>query len=146
MTIGPDDLITLDTGVLVHWVRRDRTGQHILQVYHLGGRSERPLISTITEGEILGLARCWNWGSGKLQTLEGILSALVRFESSLPDVIEAYAELYQQDQAGGHNTGENDLWIAACARASQSILLTCDKDFLWMHPNWVRVEYVPEMP
>jgi len=146
MTIGPNDLITLDTSVLVHWVRQDRTGQHLRQAYHLDARNERPLVSTITEGEIYGLAKCWHWGSGKLQTLGDILSELVRFEASLPDVVDAYAELYFQDQSGGHNTGENDLWIAACARASQSFFLTCDRDFLWMHPNWVRVEYIPEIP
>jgi tRNA(fMet)-specific endonuclease VapC len=145
MTIGPYDLITLDTSVLVHWVRQDRTGQHLRQVYNLESRQERPLISTITEGEILGLAKCWNWGSGKLQTLSDILAELVRFEASLPDVINAYAELYYQDQLHGHKTGENDLWIAACARVSQSFLLTCDRDFLWMNQAWLKVEYVAEI-
>jgi tRNA(fMet)-specific endonuclease VapC len=146
MTIGPTDLILLDTNVLVHWVRQDRTGRHILQVYDLGTRNERPLFSTITEGEILGLAKCWNWGNAKLQALEDILAELVRFEASLPEVVYAYAELYQQDQAIGRNTGENDLWIAACARASRSILLTCDQDFLWLNPTWIKVEYVAKIP
>ncbi len=146
MTIGPNDLITLDTSVLVHWVRQDRTGQHLRQAYRLDARNERPLVSTITEGEIYGLAKCWRRGSAKSQTLGDILSELVRFEAGLPQVVDAYAELYFQDQSGGQNTGENDLWIAACARSSQSVLLTCDRDFLWMHPSWVRVEYVPEIP
>ena len=146
MTIGPTDLISLDTSVLVHWVRQDRTGQHLRQVYSLETRPERPLVSTITEGEILGLAKCWNWGSAKLQTLEDILAELVRFEASLPDVVNAYAELYRQDQKQGRNTGENDLWIAACARVSRSILLTCDRDFLWLNPTWVEVEYVAGVP
>lgn len=146
MTIGPNDLITLDTSVLVHWVRQDRTGRHLRQAYHLDARNERPLVSTIAEGEIYGLAKCWSWGSGKRQALEDLLAELVRFEASLPEVVEAYADLYHLDQKNGHNTGENDLWIAACARASRSILVTCDRDFLWMVPNWVAVEYVPEIP
>jgi len=145
MTIGPSDLITLDTNVLVHWVRQDPTGQHLRQGYHLEARSERPLFSTITEGEILGLAKCWNWGSGKLQTLAEILAELVRFEASLPEVVDAYAKLYNLDQAQGQNTGENDLWIAACARVTGSILLTCDRHYLWMHPAPVHVEYVAEI-
>jgi tRNA(fMet)-specific endonuclease VapC len=146
MTIGPNDLITLDTSVLVHWVRQDRTGQYLRRTYSLEARNERPLVSTITEGEILGLAKCWNWGSGKLRTLHDIVAELVRFEASLPEVVDAYAELYHQDQLYGQNTGENDLWIAACARVSQSFLLTCDRHFLWMNPAWLKVEYVAEIP
>ena len=91
MNIDFGDLITLDTNVLVHWVRQDPTGQHLRQSYHLDARSERPFFSTITEGEILGLAKCWNWGSRRLQTLGEILSELVRFEASLPEVVDAYA-------------------------------------------------------
>ncbi len=146
MTIGPNDLITLDTSVLVHWVRHDRTGQHLRQAYHLDVPQRTPPGLHDHRGGNLRPGEVWRWGSVKLQTLGDILSELVRFEAGLPEVVDAYAELDFQDQSGGHNTGENDLWIAACARASQSILLTCDRDFLWMHPSWVRVEYVPEIP
>ena len=69
----------------------------------------------------------------------------MRFEASLPEVVDAYAGLYHQDQTQGRNTGENDLWIAACARVSQSVLLTCDRDFLWLSPAWLNVAYVPEI-
>ncbi len=145
MSLAPLDLLLIDTSALVHWVRQDSTGRHLLQRYDLESRPERPLVSSVTEGEILGLASCWNWGDRKRQFLDTILSELVRFEAGLPAVVDAYAELYFEDQRGGRNTGENDLWIAACARASRAVLLTCDRDISWMAPAWLTVEYVPEI-
>ena len=135
----------LDTTILVHWARQDRTGQHLKSKYALHERPEKPLFSTISEGEVLGLAKCWKWGKSKLTELSTFIDELVRVEAGLPEVIEAYAELYCEDQQLGKNTGENDLWIAACAKATDAILLTCDKDFLWLSPAFIRVEHIPEI-
>lgn len=145
MSIGSSDLLILDTTILVHWVRQDRTGQFLKNTYALDERAERPLFSTISEGEIVGLAKCWKWGETKLNALGSLVNELIRFEASLPEVIAAYSDLYFEDQRLGKNTGENDLWIAACAKAADAILLTCDKDFLWLSPSLIRVEYIPEI-
>lgn len=146
MSLNPYDLIALDTNTLVHWVRQDRTGQHLLQQYALDQRTDRPLVSTIVEGEIRGLAMIWKWGAKKLKTLDEILSELVRVDAGLHDIVLAYAELYADDQKGGHGTGENDLWIAATAKATGAVLLTCDTDFRWLSPKHLRVEIVPPIP
>jgi predicted nucleic acid-binding protein len=145
MNVRPTDLLLLDTTILVHWARQDRTGQFLRNNYLLDQRLERPLFSTVSEGEILGLAKCWKWGAPKRNALAALVNELVRFESSSPEVVEAYAELYFEDQRRSKHTGENDLWIAACAKATDSILLTCDKDFLWLTPGLVKVEHVPEI-
>ena len=145
MSISGSDLLVLDTNVLVHWVRQDRTGKYLKEHYGLDERAERPLFSTISEGEILGLAMCWGWGDAKKTTLSELLNELVRFESSLPEVVTTYSELYFEDQRQGKNTGENDLWIAASAKVTNSVLLTCDGDFLWLSPSLVRVEHIPEI-
>ncbi len=60
MSIGDNDLIMLDTNTLVHWVRQDSTGMYLLAQYGLDQRPERPALSSVVEGEIRGLARCWN--------------------------------------------------------------------------------------
>ena len=145
MSLGPADIITLDTNTLIHWVRQDSTGQYLLQTYSLDQRTDRPLVSTIVEGEIRGLAKCWKWGDKKLKRLDDILSELVRVDAGLHDIVLAYADLYEADQSGGHNTGENDLWIAATAKAAGAVLLTCDDDFGWMNPDQLRVEIVPQV-
>jgi hypothetical protein len=63
------------------------------------------------EGELRALVRVWNWGKGNLELLEEILAELVRVDAGLPDVVKGYGEIYAADQAGGHNTGQNDMWI-----------------------------------
>ena len=60
MTLRPDDLLSLDTNVLVHWIRQNATGIHMRDTYRLHERSDRPMYSTIVEGEIRALARQWN--------------------------------------------------------------------------------------
>ena len=146
MTIGVNDLIAIDTNVLVHWTRQDSTGQRLLQQYALDQRAERPVLSTVVEGEIRGLARCWRWQSAKLERLDEILAELVRVDAGHPAIVQAYADLYYEDQQGGWNTGENDLWIAATVKATNSVLLTCDNDFRWMAPTLVRIEVSPQFP
>jgi predicted nucleic acid-binding protein len=144
VSIRPTDLVLLDTSVLVHCLREDATGKLLRQNYELEDRPERPLFCTVTEGELRGLAHCWKWGLRRIRALEDLLCDLVRVESSHPAIVAAYAELYFEDQRSGRNTGENDLWIAATAKAAAAALLTCDKGFQWMSPTLLRVEYVSE--
>ena len=142
MTLRSNDLISLDTNVLVHWIRQNDTGIQLRDTYRLHERADRPIYSTIVEGEIRALAKIWNWGSAKLTSLGEILAELVRVDAGLPDVVKAYAEIYAADQAGGRNTGQNDMWIAATTKAAGAVLLTCDDDCVWMNPGLVAVEYV----
>ncbi|MDZ4782449.1 MAG: type II toxin-antitoxin system VapC family toxin [Planctomycetia bacterium] len=145
MSISNTDLLVLDTNILVHWVRQDLTGVFLKDNYALDKRMERPLFSTISEGEIRGLVKTWKWGDAKKKALDELLSELVRLEAGLSEVVLAYADLYFEDQRQGKNTGQNDLWIAASARATNSVLMTCDDDFLWMSPSLVRVEHIPQV-
>lgn len=142
MTLRPNDLISLDTNVLVHWIRQNETGIQLRDTYRLHERTDRPIYSTMVEGEIRGLASVWKWGGDKLDTLEELLAELVRVDAGLPDVVKAYADIYAADQAGGHNTGQNDMWIAATTKAAGAVLLTCDSDCVWMSPGIVQVEFV----
>ena len=143
MTIGSDDLILLDTNVLIHWIRQNDTGIQLRDTFSLHARTDRPLYSTVVEGELLALAAVWNWGQQKLETLDELLSELVRVDAGLPDVVQAYADIYAADQAGGHNTGQNDMWISATAKAAGAVFLTCDDDCVWMNPSLVVVHHFP---
>lgn len=142
MTLRPNDLISLDTNVLVHWIRQNETGIQLRDTYRLHERTDRPIYSTVVEGEIRGLATVWKWGGDKLDALEKLLAELVRVDAGLPDVVKAYAEIYAADKAGGHNTGQNDMWIAATTKGAGAVLLTCDNDCVWMSPGLVQVEFV----
>lgn len=142
MSLPPGALISLDTNVLVHWIRQNPIGQFLRDEYALEQRIDRPIYSTVVEGELRGLARSWRWGARKMEMLDDILAELVRADAGHPGIVEAYAELYAADKAGGRKTGENDLWIAATSKAANAVLLTCDQDCLWMSPTLLRVEYV----
>ena len=140
--LRPNDLISLDTNVLIHWLRQNDTGMQLSDTYRLHERLDRPCYSTIVEGEIRALATVRKWGAEKLKRLDKILAELVRVDAGLHDVVLAYAEIYAADQAGGHNTGQNDIWIAAATKAAGAVLLTCDFDCVWMSPGLVKVEHV----
>ena len=140
--LRPNDLISLDTNVLIHWLRQNDTGMQLRDTYRLHERLDRPCYSTIVEGEIRALAMVWEWGAKKLELLDELLAELVRVDAGLHDVVLAYAEIYAADQAGGHNTGQNDMWIAATTKAAGAVLLTCDSDCIWMSPCLVKVEHV----
>ena len=142
MTLRPNDLISLDTNVLIHWVRQNDTGIQLRDNYKLHERADRPIYSTIVEGELRAIAKVWKWGQNKLAVLDEILVELVRVDAGLSDVVKAYAEIYAADYAGGHNTGQNDMWIAATTKAAGGILLTCDYDCVWMSPTLLGVEHV----
>lgn len=73
MTLRPDDLISLDTNVLVHWIRQNDIGIYLRDTYRLHERVDRPIYSTIVEGELRSLARLWKWGSGKLELLDAAI-------------------------------------------------------------------------
>lgn len=142
MSLAANDIVLLDSNVLIPWARQDHLGQLLLATYALDQRMDRPLIPSTVEGEVLGLAKHRGWGKEKMERLDTIFSELVRVEAGLPEVIAAYAEIYDLDRSGGHNTGHNDMWIAAATKAVGGVLMTCDADFRWMHPKLVRIEHI----
>jgi tRNA(fMet)-specific endonuclease VapC len=142
LSLSPNDILVLDSNVLIHWARQNRTGHFLLETYALDQRVDRPLIPTTVEGEVRGIARHLGWGNQKSGRLDDIFRELVRIEAGLPEVIEAYAEIYTLDRLGGHNMGQNDIWIAAATKAVGGVVMTCDSDFNWMHSDLVRIEYV----
>ena len=139
MSISAGQLVLLDTQIIVHLARGNEFGRRIDEQFQLISRAERALFSTVTEGELFGLALGWHWGEKKLARLHEILAELVRVESSLPQVVEAYAYLYHAGTRSGHKTGENDLWIAATAKAVGAVLLSDDNGFRWMNPDHLNV-------
>ena len=100
---------------------------------------------TIAEGEILGFARQRNWGATRMADLTRLLGEVVRVNAGLPEVVDAYADLTVLDLRGGHNTKDNDLWIAATAKATGAVLLTCDHDFDWLNPATITVYWIAQV-
>jgi predicted nucleic acid-binding protein len=136
-------LIVLDTNVLVHLLRNNSTGQSLEAKFNLSARAERPLLCSVVEGELRGLADWWGWGPARIAKLEQILSQLVRVSAGELEVVKCYGRLYAQQTKLGKKVGENDLWIAATATAIDGVVLTCDSDFLKFDPTLVKCVYFP---
>lgn len=137
------DILLLDTSVVVDLARNNRSGKAILRTYSLTNRTDRPLISIITIGEMLGLAKSLAWTADQTRVLHELLSEFVTLEIT-PEVVEAYADLVALSRTRNRTMGQqNDMWIAATAKVTGAVLLTGDAGFQWLNPQFIRVEYIP---
>lgn len=140
-----DRLFLLDTNVVVALVRGQGLGQYIDSKFGLSASNRNHMVSVVSHGEVRVLASRNGWGKEKLAALENALSSLVTIDIGIVDVIDAYVEidlLSQKHPKGARNMGKNDIWIAACAKASGATLLTTDKDFDHLNPETLAVKFV----
>ena len=83
-----------------------------------------------------------------MKVLQDLLHELVRVNAGEPEIVNAYVELYNialgSGQSMGQESGQNDLWIAATALATRAEIYTCDKDFNWLHSQYLTVHYIPK--
>ena len=136
----------LDTNILVHWTRAKELGQWIEDKYALQSSPLAPLICEVTRGEMLSLALQLGWEEKRLKEMKRILDYCIEIPISLEGVHGAYAQIdfFSQKSSGftPRNMTKNDLWIAAVAHVTKTPLLSCDKDFVHLHPQWLTLEYV----
>jgi tRNA(fMet)-specific endonuclease VapC len=90
----------------------------------------------------MSIARSNNWGTTKQALLRQLFENLVVADINDPGVLAAYAAIDVWCRENGHTMGKNDLWIAAVVQSQQGRLLTCDGDFLPLHPHLIDVEFV----
>lgn len=138
--IFPPEPVLLDTSVLVHLIRGNSIGHWI--DHSLLEPLEAPLISTVTLGETLALARKWDWGPQKVQRFEDLIKKYVVVGIGSEDVLSSYAEVDYVLRRMGRPIQQNDMWIAATAIASEAHLLTADKDFDPLYPRYLRRTWI----
>jgi tRNA(fMet)-specific endonuclease VapC len=137
----------LDTSVLLHLIRGGELGRYIRSTFKLDDAAYRPLVSIVTHGEIWALASRNRWGADKRAALRLMLDNLVTIDLNDDAILAAYVETDAAARAapgGARNLGDNDLWIAATARAADAVLLTTDRDFIFLHPDHCFVQYINE--
>lgn len=122
-------LYLLDTNILLAYVRRGDLFRRIEATYALSTVLPVPAISVVSEGEIRALAEEFSWGTAKRNVMETLLAGLTVFPLPFDNVIEKYVQASEFSRRAGRVLGKNDLWIAATAIATQTTLLTTDKDF-----------------
>lgn len=122
-------LYLLDTNVLVALLRAGPLGQHIDATYQPRQAKFKPIVSVVSVGEILSLARQFAWGAKMTADISKLLDYLVIEDIDAPEILAAYAEIDHASRAGGRKMGKNDAWIAATTKVTGATLLTTDKDF-----------------
>lgn len=135
-------LLFLDTNIVIHLFRGKATGQRIDRAYGLRKSPERPLISVVTVGEVLGFGRQRDWGDAKIAAVRQLLTELVVVDINHVDVLERYAILRGMARKGGWNLSQNDTWIAATASVTDATLLTTDRDFEQVDSAILRSAYI----
>jgi tRNA(fMet)-specific endonuclease VapC len=141
----------LDTNILVHYVRASELYKKIETAEALSQPDCMPLISVVTEAEILSFSIQKNWGQNKLKNLKSLLSKLIIIDinSNDSDLLTAYAEIdaYSKGKLHGNSLGtsaikmgKNDIWIAATAKVANATLLTTDGDFDHLHGKFAQVK------
>lgn len=131
-------LVLLDTNVLIALVRDNPLGQRIEATIGVRHRAERPLISIVSVGESLGLARQFDWAAAKTDRLRQLLTGLIVVDVSRSGVTDRYAEITDHARRLGRTLADNDRWIAATASVSAAWLVTTDRDFDPLDPSFLR--------
>lgn len=142
--IPPDRLILLDTNVLLHLVRRKAAGKWIEETYRLVARPEKPLISIVSVGELFRIAsrKDRKWGAARHRTLQQLMHEMVIVDISEPGILPRYGEIGAYLDDTGKPIQQNDVWIAATTAVKDAVLLTTDKDFDRLHPQYVEREFI----
>ncbi len=150
----------LDTGMLLGFVREAPWALWARSKFSLGDQETMVFTSIICQAELLALAEKRGWGEKKRGRLEEVLDEFPTLDINQKSILNAYALIDAWTHGKHLNSpehtfpppkpavpmGKNDLWIAATAYASNSVLLSTDKDFAHLHDEWINYVYVdPKM-
>ncbi|WP_441290165.1 type II toxin-antitoxin system VapC family toxin [Sorangium sp. KYC3313] len=125
---APEGPVVLDTNVVLQLVRGNEFGRALDAAFRLQARPLRPILSIVSVGELLAFAKRRAWGADRIDKLNQILKQLVVFDINRA-IAERYAAIHTFLIGAGRTVGDNDVWIAATAAATSSLLITTDKDF-----------------
>lgn len=143
MTARSEPLI-LDTNIVIHLIRNNEVASRIDAAFQIRHRSDRPLISVVSIGECLSLARQFKWGAAKRQDLEALLREFLVVGIDTRPVLDRFGEFHAYTRSIGRTLSDNDLWIAATAAATGARLVTTDHDFDPLDPLYIRRTIISE--
>jgi predicted nucleic acid-binding protein len=130
----------LDTNILVYYITVPELLTDFEKEHQPFSDKNVALISVATEAEMRSVAIQRGWGDRKFQQLESLFNQFLRVPIQTERQINAYAEIdaYSKHKDpertypigySSNTMGKNDIWIAATAHVTDSILVTADGDF-----------------
>lgn len=133
----------IDTNIVLAYIRQSPIFQEAEKQLSLTADDAQLIVSVVTIGEIKVLAQRNGWGAKKIEQLEQFFETsllVVDINIGAPELLDAYVEV--DCFSVGKNMGKNDLWIAATAIATKSILVTTDADFDHLHEKLLQVSKI----
>ncbi|NJL12404.1 MAG: type II toxin-antitoxin system VapC family toxin [Microscillaceae bacterium] len=142
----------LDTNILVLFVKNANFSQYFKAIY-LDDSAKRVAVSIVSIGELDSIILQNEWGQKKIYQLNTILKNLDVISINNQAQVQAYSVLDAFSQGKlknnplpsgmtARNMGKNDLWIAATAYAISATLITTDKDFAHLDPQFITVDCI----
>jgi len=141
----------LDTNILIIYGRETEVSRRIENDYEIFNGENNLAISVVTLGELDSLARQFNYGKRRREILKRLVENVFVIDINISNIIEKYGEIdaYSQGKltnlplnTSSKNMGKNDLWIAATASIYNMNLITTDKDFEHLSPNFLTLNYI----
>jgi predicted nucleic acid-binding protein len=129
MAVSIKNLYLPDTNILVHYIRDDSIKRYVESQFQLLMTEAVPILNCAIEAETRSISAGRTWGGAKIEQMEFLFSTFRRVSIERSDIIRAYTLIDVYSHRRGIDMGKNDLWIAATASVTGSILLTTDKDF-----------------
>ena len=144
---GPNGWL-METNILIHLARKDRTGDALRAGHDIVSGRHPTYACVVSRGEADSFALCNDWGARRCQRLTDSFDQLHGVLDISPTaVIDEYARIDHASRSIGRRMGKNDLWIAAVAVAYQLTLLTTDADFDHLAAaGWLAVVRQPVLP
>ncbi len=140
----------LDTNVLIALLNGKALGMYIAATYKLTTKLSNACVCIVSHGELWALARVNDFDNARCDAIAGMLGAIVTIDISDALVVESYAVVYEalrrHPKGSRANVGENDMWIAAAARATGATLLTQDEHFDSLPTDTINRIRVPSKP
>ena len=147
----------LDTNILLGLTRKAPWARRAYDQFGLGDPDVVSFTSVVCIGEIFAIAERNGWGPKKRTTLERVLAELPALPIKEPNILRAYA-LIDSWSCGtpveapqgtlppksAVKMAKNDLWIAATAHASGSVLLSTDRDFEHLDGVWFEFRHIDQ--
>ena len=147
----------LGTNILLGFSRKAAWAQWAHTTFRLGATDTMAFTSVICRGEILALAEKTGWGAARRRELVLILNRFPTVNIDKEEILKTYAcldawthgktvssESYPAPPKPAVSMKQNDLWIAATAKATGATLITTDKDFDHLHGRILTREFVDQ--
>lgn len=129
----------LDTNIVLGYLKQAPYAQYLENNYEISSPQNITTISIVTYAELFSFSIRGKWGENRKEILHDLLTKLPVIFIDKTELAEKFAEIhaYCQNKHPLNPKGfsaielsHNDIWIAATAALSKSILITTDKDFL----------------